>query len=472
VRTPRIAFAVLNVAAILSAVSAVNAQITGFGGASMAGWTANHSNSGPVASVVGPGDASDILTITSAVNDNNNSYFFDTPQPMTTQGWTASWTYTLTDGSIPPADGITMTLQNDPRGASALGEGGGRLGYGGGFPNPPTDPLVNGTSGIINSEAFLLNVYSGDGGVGIDQFLNAGTRGAAGSRTFTSVAPVDPTLVNTPVNVTLSFDGASTLTASLAQQAAAGGTNTFSTSFSLPSYQQVLGGGNSFLVGFTGATGGLNAGQTISGFTFTPNGAQIAPSLNILGPTDIVVGVNANPVGGTGANSPAGEPAFKSLDSNVETKYLNFNKLNAGIVVTPAVGPTIATELGLTSANDAPERDPSSYQVWGTNDNNLSDISPELNPDGWQAFYTLISSGDVAPFPGRLTEQDIFFVNTTAYSSYLIDFPTVVDPNGDANSMQIANIQLSGSAVPEPSSMALLAVGGLGLFLVRRRPRS
>ena len=62
-----------------------------------------------------------------------------------------------------------------------------------------------------------------------------------------------------------------------------------------------------------------------------------------------IVGINAVPGAGTAANSPGAEPAPASIDSNQPTKYLNFNKVDAGIIVTPAIGRTIANELGLTS---------------------------------------------------------------------------------------------------------------------------
>jgi hypothetical protein len=452
----RITIPALVVATILSSASMARAQIIGFGGSGMTGWTANNS-SGTPASVTGIGDLNDVLTLTTADNGVNNSYFANTPQPITSQGWTSSFLYTFTGTTNAPADGITMTLQNDPRGAGALGGGGGNLGYGGGFSTTP----VNGTNGIIKSESIHLNLYTGDGGRGLGQFVDAGTT-SAGGPAHVDTTPVD--LGGAPVQVLLSYDGAATLSETLTQ-----GNVSFVTSVNLSSYQQVLGGGNSFYVGFTGATGGLNAGQQISQFQFTPKGAQVAKSLNIFQPGDVVVGVNTSPAGA--ANSPGAEQALNTVDSSATSKYLNFNKLNAGIVETPAVGLTVATELGLTAANDSPERDPSSFEVWGTNDTNLNDISPANNPS-WKNFYTLIASGAVAPFSGRFAEQDISFANSNAYRSYLVDFPTVVDPNGTANSMQIANIQLSGSAaVPEPGTMALLAIGGLGLILARLRRR-
>jgi hypothetical protein len=445
----------LFVSAALFVASGSRAAIVGFGGSAETGWTPNNS-SGPAASVTGTGDVNDVLNITSAVNSNNNSYFFNTPQQITTGGWTASFTYQYTAGSPTPADGITFTLQNDPRGAAALGGGGGSLGYSGAFSTTP----VNGTNGIIKSEAVHINIYTGaGGGPGTNLFVNAG--GSSSGGTYVSSSPVVLNSVSSPVNVVLSYNGAGTISESLTQ-----GANTFNTTFSAPAYQSVLGGGNTFVVGFSGATGGLNAAQQISQFQFSTTGSQVAPSLNIFTVGDPIAGINAVAGAGTAANSPGAEQAPNSLDSDQPSKYLNFNKVGAGILVTPSIGKTVANHLALTSANDSPERDPATYEVWGTNDTNQNDISPALNPTTWQNFWTLISSGAVPAFAYRGAEQQIDFANSTQYTSYLVDFPTVANA-GTANSMQVADIQLSGS-VPEPAGLAILGLGA-GLLGIRRR---
>jgi hypothetical protein len=445
---------------VVAGPSIGRAAITGFGGAAQLGWNANYGGWGEGASVSGTGDVNDVLRITSADDDNSNSYFFSTPQPLTAGGWTSSFTYRYTDGTAMPADGITLTLHNDPRGAWALGAGGGNLGYSGPFSSTPG----NGIHGITNSESFHVNIFEGDfgGRVGIGRFVNAG--GAASGGLYTSVSPVTLDSLNDLVDVSLSYDGVSTLTATLIQPSTGDMT---SRTFAMPSAQQVLGGGNTFFVGFTGATGGLNSAQQISNFRFASVGAQVAPSLNILKFSDPVVGVNAVPGAGTTADSPFFEEARNSIDSAQPSKYLNFNTLCAGIMVTPSIGATIATELGLTSANDAPERDPASFEVWGTNNTNPNDTSPGLNPDEWQNFWTLIATGSVPAFTQRGQDQDFRFANNTAYLSYLVDFPTIADAT-EANSMQIADIQLSGR-VPEPGALVLLAIGGAAALLVRRR---
>src|SRR5437667_9332414 len=74
-----------------------------------------------------------------------------------------------------------------------------------------------------------------------------------------------------------------------------------------------------------------------------------------------------DPIVGTSNNTPGSEVVANAID-NQPTKYLNFDKLNTGFTVTPNVGDTIVSGLTLTSANDAPARDPASYDLSGSND--------------------------------------------------------------------------------------------------------
>ena len=70
------------------------------------------------------------------------------------------------------------------------------------------------------------------------------------------------------------------------------------------------------------------------------------------------------------------ETPQKLVDGQVSTKYLNFDKLNTGFTVSPRSGLTIVSGITLTSANDAPERDPASYTLSGSYDGtNFTDIS-------------------------------------------------------------------------------------------------
>lgn len=166
---------------------------------------------------------------------------------------------------------------------------------------------------------------------------------------------------------------------------------------------------------------------------------------------------------------PSGEvPGF--VIDGVGQKYLNFGKEDTGVIVTPSAGSSIATSITLWSANDAPERDPASYSVYGTNSTILG-AGPNAVAD-----FTLISSGPLAlPLTRNLgganpllpeNSQTVAFANTNAFTSYMVVFPTLRD-SGAANSMQIAEIQLN--SIPEPSTGLLSLLAATALLGRRRR---
>jgi len=138
-----------------------------------------------------------------------------------------------------------------------------------------------------------------------------------------------------------------------------------------------------------------------------------------------------DPIVGTSNNTPGSEGVANAID-NQPTKYLNFDKLNTGFTVSPRAGLTIVSGLTLTSANDAPERDPADYVLSGSYDG----IS-----------FTTISSGTVAAFPSRFFKNTILFNNRIPYLQYRLVFPNVANA-GAANSMQISEVELLGVLAP------------------------
>src|SRR2546421_3186155 len=110
-----------------------------------------------------------------------------------------------------------------------------------------------------------------------------------------------------------------------------------------------------------------------------------------------------DPIVATSNNTPGSEGVANAID-NQPTKYLNFDKLNTGFTVNPGVrGLTVVSGLTLTSANDAPERDPASYTLSGSYDG---------------SNFTQIASGAVSAFTNRFQKQTILFGNQIPYLQY------------------------------------------------------
>jgi hypothetical protein len=130
----------------------------------------------------------------------------------------------------------------------------------------------------------------------------------------------------------------------------------------------------------------------------------------------------------TSNNSPFGEGATQAFDGNVNTKYLNFDKKNAGVTVRLSQG-RVVQKFTLTTANDFSGRDPTSYKLYGSNDG---------------VNWTLIKQDAVSLSEQRFwTSPEIAVANTTAYVYYFILFPTTKSGDGcglNCDSMQIAEV--------------------------------
>ena len=163
----------------------------------------------------------------------------------------------------------------------------------------------------------------------------------------------------------------------------------------------------------------LSAGQTAQPATPTPNWQVIKTNSNP------VVISNIYP---TSNNSPPGEGASNAFDGNTGTKYLNFDKKNAGVTVKLSQG-RVVRKFTITTANDFSGRDPTSYKLYGSNDG---------------VNWTLIKQDTLSLSESRFwTSPEIQTGNTTAYVYYFILFPTTKSGDGcglNCDSMQIGEV--------------------------------
>lgn len=165
--------------------------------------------------------------------------------------------------------------------------------------------------------------------------------------------------------------------------------------------------------------------------------------MDLFSPGDSIIAFDFDTVSaGVASSSPAGEEAFNIADEDSSSKYLNFgggngegtgffgaaSNLNTGVI----------QSIQFVTANDAPERDPTSYEVWGTNDPITSANDSLADEEDW----VLITSGSLDLPEDRFAAGDVIsFSNSTSYSGYRVIIPTVRDPM-IANSMQIADVNI------------------------------
>jgi glucose/arabinose dehydrogenase len=163
---------------------------------------------------------------------------------------------------------------------------------------------------------------------------------------------------------------------------------------------------------------------------------ELPGTTGILSPGDAIIPIDAD----GGSNSPGNETVANAIDGTLN-KYLNFGEVNSGFIVTPSSPGTIVTSFQITTANDAADRDPSAWQLFGTN----SAIVSAAHSQGTGESWTLIASGGLSLPAARNTLGAVVNVaNSTPYNSYKMVF-TGVKNAAAANSMQFAEIQFFGN---------------------------
>jgi len=180
---------------------------------------------------------------------------------------------------------------------------------------------------------------------------------------------------------------------------------------------------------------------------------------NVFAPGDPIVLVNGTNDGDGDAGPPPGNEGVEHAIDRVVQKYLNFLDLGSGFATTPSMGLTVAEYIRIYTANDAEERDPASFVLEGSR-------------NGLNGPWTAIASGPLSLPSGRNNvpgttpinpatqfNQLVGFANTTPYSSYRVTFPTLKNA-GTANSMQIGEVELLGSAFVCPVPTIAISAPG------------
>ena len=171
-----------------------------------------------------------------------------------------------------------------------------------------------------------------------------------------------------------------------------------------------------------------------------PSGAKLISGISGVPNTAILGNImeHVTQITASGENPP-GEIAAAIGDGDLTSKWLVF--ANTGWVQFKLDQAIAVKRYAVSSANDAPERDPVNWNLEGSQDGS-----------SWTAINTQINQS----FADRLETHEYNFPNTTAYLYYRFN----VTQNNGANIVQVAELQLSnGDDTPPPVSDMKSAIG-------------
>ena len=124
-------------------------------------------------------------------------------------------------------------------------------------------------------------------------------------------------------------------------------------------------------------------------------------------------------------NSPGAEGVQNVIDQDSSTKFLDFNAADGiGFDVDLLGDSKTAIAIEIVTANDAPERDPTDYEIFGSDDG---------------TNYTSIATGNIPCVSDRFFSRTFSFSNATGYSFYRVNFTGTC---GASSINQIADVQL------------------------------
>ncbi|MEV6864898.1 GH92 family glycosyl hydrolase [Streptosporangium subroseum] len=141
------------------------------------------------------------------------------------------------------------------------------------------------------------------------------------------------------------------------------------------------------------------------------------------------------------AENPPGETAVKLKDDDPSTKWLAFNP--TGWVTYQLDKPAAVAKYSLTSAGDAPGRDPKDFTVQGSNDGGT---------------WTDLDRRTGVSFGGRFATNVYSFTNTTAYAYYRLN----VTANSGDPLIQLAEWNISDGSGTRPPATPMVSVAGPG----------
>lgn len=175
-------------------------------------------------------------------------------------------------------------------------------------------------------------------------------------------------------------------------------------------------------------------GAVVAPVALPPPAAATTPALPVIDTTDDLKGT----ITARGENAP-GEGKEKAFDNQSGSKWLDFVAADGSswIQYTYAAGSAgRLTAYTLTSANDAPERDPYAWQLLGSNDGGKT--------------WTAVDMRSGIYFNARFQKQSFAITGSPTYKAYRLNITTIASPSLSTSVqdiVQLSEIELLGQLV-------------------------
>jgi len=155
---------------------------------------------------------------------------------------------------------------------------------------------------------------------------------------------------------------------------------------------------------------------------------------------DITDNLNSSAYSFSSGSSPShgNQDPEMAFDGTTNTKHFNSSGAGTGVIINTGTNKTVTT-LGLTTANDRENRDPTSFSLYGSN-----------NGSSWTS---IVGNASLSPPASRYTNySNVSISNSTAYQYFKLIWETTRQTTGPAisgatsdNGVQVSEIRLGGT---------------------------
>lgn len=137
----------------------------------------------------------------------------------------------------------------------------------------------------------------------------------------------------------------------------------------------------------------------------------------------------------------------------------DFNPGTTSITMTSTVSQYSLSGYTISTGNDVPDRRPDGWRVFGSNDGFASE----------NVLIDTVVQGDINGGAGWTSNNQVGEVVLAAPTAGFSSFRIIFDDSVSPIQFQVAEIELIGTAVPEPTTSTVGLLAALGLLIRRRR---